>query len=78
MEYLTAWQNFLDRFPKNEELPSFPIWAMEFGATYPYEDRAPFATRFKKLGRYRGSFGRKLSGLSPEAGSRGTAAVRSI
>lgn len=63
--YLTAWQDFLDRFPKNEELPSFPIWAMEFGATYPYEDRAPFASRFKNLGRYRGSFGKKLSGLTP-------------
>ena len=25
----------LDLFPKDEELPSFPVWAMEFGATYP-------------------------------------------
>jgi DNA (cytosine-5)-methyltransferase 1 len=66
IQYLDAWQTFLDRFPKNEDLPSFPIWAMEFGATYPYEDRAPFASRFKKLGRYRGAFGKKLSGLTPE------------
>jgi len=66
IEYLTAWQDFLDRFPKDEELPTFPMWAMEFGATYPYKDRAPFATRFKKLGRYRGAFGKRLSGLTPE------------
>jgi DNA (cytosine-5)-methyltransferase 1 len=66
IEYLNAWQNFLDHFPKKADLPSFPIWAMEFGATYPYSDRAPFATRFKKLGRYRGSFGRSLSSLTPE------------
>jgi DNA (cytosine-5)-methyltransferase 1 len=66
VEYLDAWQAFLDQFPKKEDLPSFPIWAMEFGATYPYQDRSPFASRFKKLGRYRGSFGRKLSGLSPD------------
>lgn len=66
VEYLTAWQKFLDRFPKKEEFPSFPIWAMEFGATYPYRDRTPFASRFKKLDRYRGSFGRTLSGLTPD------------
>jgi DNA (cytosine-5)-methyltransferase 1 len=37
LTYLRAWQKFLDRFPTDEQLPSFPIWAMEFGATYPYE-----------------------------------------
>lgn len=30
---LEVWQDFLDRFPKDKELPSFPIWSMEFGAT---------------------------------------------
>ena len=38
---LEAWQDFLDRFPKEEQLPSFPIWSMEFGATYPYERTTP-------------------------------------
>jgi DNA (cytosine-5)-methyltransferase 1 len=66
IEYLKAWQDFLDRFPKNADLPSFPIWAMEFGATYPFTDRAPYASGFKGLGRYRGSFGRKLLGLTPD------------
>jgi DNA (cytosine-5)-methyltransferase 1 len=66
VDYLNAWQDFLDRFPKKAELPSFPIWAMEFGATYPYDDRSPYASRFKKLGRYRGSFGCKLSGLTSD------------
>jgi len=66
IEYLNAWQDFLDRFPKDEELPSFPIWAMEFGATYPFEKRSPHASGFKRLGRYRGSFGRKLKGLTPD------------
>jgi DNA (cytosine-5)-methyltransferase 1 len=65
IEYLDAWQDFLDRFPKDDELPSFPIWSMEFGATYPYTKRAPFASRFRRIGRYRGSFGVKLSGLAP-------------
>lgn len=66
VEYLEAWQAFLDRFPKCEELPSFPIWAMEFGATYPYIEQAPYATRYQGLDRWRGSFGRSLRGLGPE------------
>lgn len=66
VEYLNAWQDFLDRFPKDEELPSFPIWAMEFGATYPFNSRAPYSSKFKRLGQYRGSFGKPLKGLSPE------------
>lgn len=65
IEYLTVWQEFLDRFPRDEELPTFPIWAMEFGATYPFKDRSPYASRFKRLGKYRGAFGVRLKGLSP-------------
>lgn len=61
--YLKAWQEFLDRFPANENLPSFPIWAMEFGATYPYRKRSPHARKFKGLRQYRGAFGKKLAGL---------------
>jgi len=64
--YLNAWQDFLNRFPKKDELPSFPIWAMEFGATYPFENRTPFSTGYRKLDRYRGSFGKSLKGLNPE------------
>lgn len=66
IEYLDAWQEFLDRFPKSRELPWFPIWAMEFGATYPFEDETPHARRFHKLGWYRGSLGKQLKGLTPE------------
>ena len=64
--YLRAWQDFLDRFPRNEELPSFPIWAMEFGATYPYENGSPAGLGLSKMGAYQGSFGRPLDGLSEE------------
>jgi DNA (cytosine-5)-methyltransferase 1 len=67
LEYLSAWQEFLDLFPKKEELPSFPIWAMEFGATYPLEGKSPHARGYKRLGKYKGSFGKSLSGLSPDA-----------
>lgn len=59
---LRVWQRFVRRFPKNAELPSFPIWSMEFGATYPYEGTTPWAQRHD-LARYRGSHGKKLTNL---------------
>ena len=64
LRYLRAWQQFLDRFPQDEPLPSFPIWAMEFGATYPYLDRSPVSTGLPNLGHLTGSFGKSLQGLS--------------
>ncbi|MBA3963840.1 MAG: DNA (cytosine-5-)-methyltransferase [Chthoniobacterales bacterium] len=63
---LEVWQDFLTRFPENSELPSFPIWSMEFGATYPYEDATPFACGPRKLQNFRGSHGRPLKGLSSD------------
>ena len=62
--YLEAWQQFLDRYPADEELPSFPIWAMEFGATYPYTEGAPAEVEISSLRSFRGSFGRPLNNLS--------------
>lgn len=76
IKYLEAWQSFLDRFPKDEELPSFPIWAMEFGASYPYQDEVPTSVGLDKLGEFRGSLGiglgdlpedRRIEGLPPYA-----------
>ena len=66
IRYLNAWQNFLERFPKNEELPSFPVWAMEFGATYPFEDKSPAGTGLSDIGDFKGIFGQPLRGLPPQ------------
>ncbi|MBM4161174.1 MAG: DNA cytosine methyltransferase [Ignavibacteria bacterium] len=63
---LDAWQDFLNRFPCDEELPSFPIWSMEFGATYPFEDETPYAIGAKQLRRFRGSHGKSLRNLSTD------------
>jgi DNA (cytosine-5)-methyltransferase 1 len=60
MQCLKIWQEFIELFPKDKELPSFPIWSMEFGATYPYERVAPHAMTSKELRKYRGSHGRSL------------------
>lgn len=64
---ISMWQEFLNCFPKDEELPWFPIWAMEFGATYPYESTTPFALGADRLESYRGAHGQPLSGLDEDA-----------
>ncbi|MGX9691015.1 DNA (cytosine-5-)-methyltransferase [Achromobacter anxifer] len=46
-ECLEVWDEFLKACPKKVELPSFPLWSMEWGATYPYETTTPHA--LKKL-----------------------------
>lgn len=62
---LEVWDRFLRACPKDLELPSFPIWAMEFGATYPYEEETPHAVQsdigVSGLSAFKGSFGMPLS-----------------
>lgn len=64
IEFLTTWQRFIAAFPKDQELPSFPIWSMEFGASYPFEGETPHEQGFD-IPSFKGAFGRKLKGLSP-------------
>jgi DNA (cytosine-5)-methyltransferase 1 len=64
---LTVWQEFLDAFPKSAKLPSFPIWSMEFGATYPYEGLTPFVHSAHQLRKYRGSHGVHVAGATKAA-----------
>lgn len=66
LRFLETWQEFVAAFPQDEHLPSFPIWAMEFGANYPVTGRTPSARGFAGLGRFNGAFGARLAGLRPE------------
>ncbi|ANB02587.1 DNA cytosine methyltransferase [Ectothiorhodospira sp. BSL-9] len=65
--YLEAWQDFVAAFPKDEDLPSFPIWAMEFGADYPLDGPTPHKRGYQGLGAFKGGFGQPLKRLSPDA-----------
>ena len=56
---LAVWQEFLDRVPTKEKLPH-PLWSMEFGATYPYENTTPASLSARTLRRYKGSHGQSL------------------
>lgn len=57
----SVWQEFLDIVPDDEKIPH-PLWAMEFGATYPYEKTTPHSMSLKALRKYKGSFGTSITG----------------
>lgn len=67
LECLEVWDEFLKAAPPEVELPSFPLWSMEWGATYPYEETTPHS-RQKHLGYdglkgFKGSHGIKIGYL---------------
>ncbi len=57
---LELWNKLVKNFPKTTKLPSFPIWAMEFGASYPFEDCTPNKLKSKELAKFQGAFGVSL------------------
>nr|WP_254071988.1 DNA (cytosine-5-)-methyltransferase [Rathayibacter sp. VKM Ac-2857] len=67
---IEMWNDFLHLSPADTKLPSFPIWAMEFRATYPYEDFTPpgawARNRSRDLDWSYGSFGFPLAGLNSD------------
>ena len=57
---LDIWQEFLDHIPENDLIPH-PVWAMEFGANYPYVRTTPSQMLLENLKKYRGALGRPLN-----------------
>lgn len=66
-ECLETWDEFINSCPSDVELPSFPLWSMEWGATYPYETITPHALKtlygMDGLKGFKGSHGMKLGCL---------------
>lgn len=66
-KHMAAWQKFLDLLFENHcPLPSFPIWAMEFGATYCFEGAAPYYQQRTQLQGKKGRFGEDIIGNSKD------------
>jgi len=65
-ECLSVWNRFVKAMPKRVEFPPCPLWSMEFGATYPYEDTTPHKVGLRALRDYRGACGIDLSQFSPD------------
>ncbi len=50
VECIDHWNTLLRNFPEGQvDLPSFPLWSDEFGATYPYQDFTPFSAPIEML-----------------------------
>jgi len=64
VQYLTVWQKLIEQLPKDKELPSFPIWAMEFGATYPLRGKTPQHNDLETLRSSKGALGCSLKNMS--------------
>lgn len=65
--HIAVWQHFLDILAENNvPIPTFPIWAMEFGATYDYKGRAPYFQTRKQLEGKLGNFGHPIEGNSKD------------
>lgn len=66
-ECLDVWDAFLKACPKEVVLLSFPLWSMEWGATYPFENETPYARKklygIEGLNGLKGSHGSKLDNL---------------
>ena len=64
---LNIWQLFIDQcVAHNEPIPSFPLWAMEFGANYEFKEKAPWQQTQIALSKYRGKLGCKIEGATKE------------
>ena len=66
LDCLKLWQDFINRIPKEDKLPGFPIWSMEFGTTYPFEKTTPHALTSDELSDYLGAYATPLKELSKD------------
>ena len=61
--YIDVWQQFLDQCSSHHaKLPAAPIWAMEFGADYGYEGKAPAFQNVTQLRNRHGKLGKAIEG----------------
>lgn len=63
---INLWQELIDSLPKEVKIPGFPIWGMEFGADYPFEEIYPHLLSQEELGNFKGNFGISLKGMTKE------------
>ncbi len=64
IDCLEVWDKFLKLCPENVEPPWFPLWSMEWGASYPFEEDTPYALKQMKgidgLKGFKGSHGCRI------------------
>lgn len=66
-EILELWEEFIQKtIQHGDSIPRFPVWAMEFGATYPYEEKDPAIQTKEELCGFKGRFGQEINGITKE------------
>lgn len=64
---LQVWQEFIDStIEHGQSIPTFPVWAMEFGATYQFEKKAPAYQSIDELKGKMGKLGQVINGATKE------------
>ncbi len=62
-EQIQIWQEFVNlTIEHGQKIPRFPVWAMEFGASYDFENIAPAYQEAKNLRGKRGHLGKIIEG----------------
>jgi DNA (cytosine-5)-methyltransferase 1 len=62
VQCINHWNEFIQSLPASTELPSFPLWGDEFGASYQFRDGTPWSLPRRVL---RGMLVRSRSGRGP-------------
>lgn len=65
-ECLNLWQQFISAIPLEAKMPGFPIWSMEFGATYEFQSKVPVKQTSIELSNFKGSFGVSLKKITKQ------------
>ena len=68
LKQIVHWQSFVKNIDRKgrKDIPRFPVWSMEFGATYPYEDKATTRHKLSDINKTKGKFGIPIEAISKQ------------
>lgn len=68
LKHILHWQSFVKNIEikGTNDIPRFPVWSMEFGATYPFIEKATNRHSLSELNKTKGKFGIPIKSSSKE------------
>lgn len=65
-KHIFHWQDFVKNIDRRglKDIPRFPVWSMEFGATYPFLEKATNRYKLSDLNKTKGKFGMAIQASS--------------
>ena len=63
LKHILHWESFVRNIHKKgrNDIPRFPVWSMEFGATYPFQEGATLQHTLEEINRSSGKFGMPIN-----------------